>query len=438
MKNTATSDTDRNHATYSRITAPWSVPTLIQSRIASLLGRKSYTVLTTPTDPFVRPARARLIWASNTAQATQRLGLRAALAASVDGVPVKFESANGVPAVRRALDYLYNVDADFDLIGLFDVPSKYGPLGPGEWALNYDLPRAVYPHTGILHTRDPKVASRATSSGLTVVYEDHDEDHNKNFKKLPELQKSAGDKLRIVAIANGVRERLVSQKIPKNKILVLDSGFNSKSLSRNIKQIETTRSGLLARGFKSIVAYTGGLQIERGVEHIVLAAEALPDTLFILLGGTEADQLFVGQSAIGKGLSNVVVAGYMPQADANLIQQSADVVLATRKHDERAAITSPLKFFEYLASGTPVVAANIPAVARLASSPGCAIATYDPRDPATLVDAVRMTQSKFPWMADGYELNRKLSLDYSWEARQIKVLEYIANPNQAIKAQEDQ
>jgi glycosyltransferase involved in cell wall biosynthesis len=64
-----------------------------------------------------------------------------------------------------------------------------------------------------------------------------------------------------------------------------------------------------------------------------------------------------------RGLANVVVHGSVPHRDVPAFLWHADVLLLppSAKHPS-AAWTSPVKLGEYLASGTPIVASDIPAL----------------------------------------------------------------------------
>lgn len=391
-----------------------------------LLGGKKYGIIAVPGDPFVRPARARLIWANNTAQAVQNLGLEALLAADVQSVPVKFESLQGLSSIRRMVTETYNVPATYDMRGIYDMPSKIAKLSPGQWALDYDIPRSVFPYCGLLHTRHPVVLSRALKAGIPCVYEDHDEDHNNAFKKLPELVRAHQNLRVIVAITEAVRERLIKIGIPKDRTIVLDSGVNSQSLVRYKGEATQIRKSLLERGFDHIVVYSGGLQIERGIRHLLNAAVALPKSLFVLFGGNSGDQSLWRSAVVDCALPNVVVPGYVPQRHLLPFQQAADVLVMTREHDERAAITSPLKFFEYLAAGSPIVAASLPAVERYGNA-NLAAAFYNPANPETLPAILSAVMADFPWRPDGYAHNISLAHEFTWEQRQIALFRQLVS-----------
>lgn len=391
--------------------------------IERLLGGKKYGIVSVAGDPFVRHARARLIWANNTAQAVQNLGVPAMLAGQVTRLPVKFESREGLISLRRMMSGTYNLPVDFDLAGLYSFPSKFGKLDEDRWARDYDIPRSVFPYCGLLHTRDPRVMQKALLLGLPCIYEDHDEDHNKGYKGLPDLVARHENLWLIIAITDAVRQRLLEDGIPDDRIMVLDSGFNRMALERDAQDAATLRRRLL-RGWKHLVVYAGGLHEERGIDHLLTAAGRMPDTKFILCGGNKGDQAEWRERAAAAGLGNIVFPGYLPQAEALRFQQAACAVVMTRRDDPRAAITSPLKFFEYLASGTAVVAAQISAITRHVEA-GLAVSTYAPGAPESLADVLRASFRAFPWTPEGYGENTRFASKFTWEERQRAIFDRL-------------
>lgn len=391
--------------------------------IQTSLRGKTYAVVPYSGDPFIRPARARLIWANNTAQAVHNLGVSATLIGSTHGLPQKFEKKGGQTSLRRLIGSLYNVPATYHLHGTYDLPGRYGELSPRKWALNYDLPRYVLPYCSILHTRDPELVERALEVGVEVVYEDHDEDHNLGFDALPQLIEKYPNFRVIIAITEAVKTRLVSSDVPDERILVLDSGFNEASLKRDFETHEKLRKQSL-HGRERLVVYAGGLHEERGIDHLLNAAEEMMDTQFVLCGGNEGDCAFWRKKLREKGVANVRLPGYVRQKEALLLQQAADAVVLTRRHDPRAEITSPLKYFEYLASGTPVVAARIPVVEQH-SAQHLAVTGYDAQYPETLVRALRQSFVAYPRKPDGYAENQAFAQQFTWEERQKHIFRHL-------------
>ena len=113
------------------------------------------------------------------------------------------------------------------------------------------------------------------------------------------------------------------------------------------------------------VGYTGSLYAGRGIELMSELADRLPEIDLHVLGGptSEADLL----RARHDRPSNLHVHGLRPIADAERLQATMDVLLApyssttmTPGGVDTSRWMSPMKVFEYLAAGRPMVCADLP------------------------------------------------------------------------------
>ncbi len=114
------------------------------------------------------------------------------------------------------------------------------------------------------------------------------------------------------------------------------------------------------------VGYVGNLYRGRGVELVVELARALPDVGFELVGGSEAD-LARWRAAGLPG--NLDLHGFVPPAQLGALYADLDVVLLPHpRHGVVGATgasdisrwTSPMKMFEYMASGAAIIASDLP------------------------------------------------------------------------------
>ena len=112
-------------------------------------------------------------------------------------------------------------------------------------------------------------------------------------------------------------------------------------------------------------AYFGHLYPGRGIEIIEQMAEARPRICFLVIGGTEAD---IERRRSSNPLPNLFFLGHRPHSFARGAMAAADVLLMpyqTRvsiglgEHDT-AQWMSPMKMFEYLASGAPIISSDLP------------------------------------------------------------------------------
>lgn len=121
-----------------------------------------------------------------------------------------------------------------------------------------------------------------------------------------------------------------------------------------------------ARGdWSSICAYFGHLYAGRGIEIIEMMADARPSVAFLVFGGTDSD---LAMRRTSNRRSNLYFLGHRPHDFARKAMAAADVLLmpyqtrvsiGVREHDT-ARWMSPMKMFEYLASGVPIISSDLP------------------------------------------------------------------------------
>ena len=112
--------------------------------------------------------------------------------------------------------------------------------------------------------------------------------------------------------------------------------------------------------FKEIVVYAGTLESYQGIDLLI---EAIPlvssqneDIGFIVVGGTDEQVAVFFQQAERLGVGNhVIFTGQVPQSVARAYSQEATILVSPRS----SGTNTPLKIYEQLASGKPLVATAI-------------------------------------------------------------------------------
>ncbi|WP_417708330.1 glycosyltransferase [Roseibium aggregatum] len=381
-------------------------------------------------DDVAARARARSIWAAQSAQATQNLGIDTCLVGGVKKLPFPALKPGFRAKSKRYLAKLYNIEADFDVRILHSNPVEKllpedHPLVTehGEWEFRFEVPRTVLPFAKLVHTRDPRLAAQCLKAGIRVIYEDHDEEFQVAGRpEIAELFESP-HAAAIVAITSEVASRLEEHGVPSQKILVADSGVNRRAFRYCRQRTNTWRKFLLEDRYKHLVSYSGGLQLERGIDQIMETARSSPDTMFAIMGGNKSDNHMWKSFTRSENITNVKYFGFVDQKDVCDIQKACDAVLYTRSHEGRPGVTSPLKMFEYLASGAPIVSAVIPALTHMKNK-DLAITWYDPSDASSLGESLQRCFRDFPRREELYEQNRALAQQFTWEERQKKILTF--------------
>jgi glycosyltransferase involved in cell wall biosynthesis len=168
------------------------------------------------------------------------------------------------------------------------------------------------------------------------------------------------------------------------------------------------------------VLYAGQLYPWKGVDVLVEAMAAVPGARLVIVGGIEgeADTRRIRSLVEAHGLGGrTEMPGPVPQARvADALGRAAVVVVPFLRAGMTERQTSPLKIFEAMAAGRPIVASDLPS-SREVLSDGENALLVPPGDVSALAGALRRV------LADG-DLARRLASAaweaaprYSWDAR---------------------
>ena len=115
------------------------------------------------------------------------------------------------------------------------------------------------------------------------------------------------------------------------------------------------REQLLCDVHRPVIGYFGAIASWFDVELVRYAATERPDYTFVLIGG-----VFDTNVAALERLPNVRLLGQQPYAHMPSYLASFDVCMIPFVVDEITAATDPVKFYEYVTLGKPVVATPMP------------------------------------------------------------------------------
>jgi glycosyltransferase involved in cell wall biosynthesis len=176
-----------------------------------------------------------------------------------------------------------------------------------------------------------------------------------------------------------------------------------------------TRLGLPQGGLMAV--YTGHLYAWKGVDTLAAAARLLPNVEVYVVGGTEAD--ISAYKARWGAVPNLHVVGHRPHAEMPLWQRAADVIVLpnTAKEEISAHYTSPMKLFEYMASGTPIVASDIPSIREVTGDDRAVL--VEPDSPEALASGIRVALSS---MSQKSRLAKEWVMNHTWQERARRIL----------------
>jgi len=166
---------------------------------------------------------------------------------------------------------------------------------------------------------------------------------------------------------------------------------------------------------KKIILYTGHLYDWKGADTLAEAAEFLGDSYEVLfVGGTEKDiETFTKKY---RHIKNVFMLGFKPHAEIPLWQRASDLLVLpnTAKQDISKFYTSPMKLFEYMASGIPILASDIPSISEILNTSNSFLVEPDNPDKlATKIIEIFKSEERFEKAVK----SRSDIEEYSWSKR---------------------
>ncbi len=178
--------------------------------------------------------------------------------------------------------------------------------------------------------------------------------------------------------------------------------------------------------------YVGGLYEGRGLESLFAAVASLPIKLLIVGGRDEREVAAWRERAQSAGAAQARFEGYQPPARVPLYLFAADVLVMpytartlTPSGEDTTAWMSPLKLYEYLAAGRPIVATDLPALRSVLSHEDTALLT-PPDDAAGLRLAMERLLNDSTLAARLAANARAKAKDHTWVGRAKHILELMS------------
>jgi glycosyltransferase involved in cell wall biosynthesis len=227
-----------------------------------------------------------------------------------------------------------------------------------------------------------------------------------------------------VAITAGLRDRLAGLGLPVSRLCVAPDGVDLGRYPGLSRAEARARLGLDPAG--ALVVYTGHLYEWKGAQVMAEAAARLgPSVRGLLVGGLPADVARLRAAAASRGWTNLDLLGQLPPEQAPLYQAAADVLVLpnSARSEISRTYTSPLKLFEYMAAGRPIVASDLPAL-REVLNPGNAL-LVPPDNAEAISEACRHLLSD-PALAERLAGQARRDVaQYTWDARAEHVLSFV-------------
>lgn len=288
----------------------------------------------------------------------------------------------------------------------------------------------------LVYTRLPQTAVFAGWIGMDTIFEIHDLPQGILGPWLFHRFLKARGARRLVVITRALKSDLVKQFSAPDSAPFTVVALDGVDLERyvDLPEPQEARRKLYIDDAGHIkperftVGYTGHLYYGRGAKLLLELATRLPTMTFLLVGGEPQDVDSLRAETEVRGLDNVVLTGFVPNADLPRFQAACDVLImpyqrkvAGSSGGDISRYLSPMKLFEYLACGRAILSSDLPVFREVLSERNAVL--LPPED-------VRAWVTKLEELRDNPEIRAALSSQalhdakcYTWEARAERILE---------------
>jgi glycosyltransferase involved in cell wall biosynthesis len=293
-------------------------------------------------------------------------------------------------------------------------------VGPHRWNIRFDIDKKtlkVYKRRGgVLVTRNLNPAFGEIKD-IQIIYELH----HPPVKPIPREILLSEKILRIVCITKKVADWTAENfgREAAKKTVVAPDAVNLKLFEH-----KNESSG---KHEKFRVGYTGSLYSGRGIDIIITLAEKFRDAEFVIAGGRPKDIRYWKKQ---KRSGNIKFPGCIPPAQVPQLLTSFDCLLMPYQKNCMtidgitctAEFASPLKMFEYMASGRPIISSDLPVFSEvLEAGKNAIVVGSDDIDQwaNALKELMREPMLGKQLAQNAFEKVK----NYTWEKRTAKILE---------------
>jgi glycosyltransferase involved in cell wall biosynthesis len=174
------------------------------------------------------------------------------------------------------------------------------------------------------------------------------------------------------------------------------------------------------------VCYVGGISAIRGIRELVRACALLRSPARLVLAGAFTEPALEAEVTALPGWERVVPHGHLDRAGVRRVLSRAVAGLVTLHPTANHLQAQPVKMFEYMAAGIPVIASRFPLLREVVEGHSCGVCV-DPGDPAAIAAAIDQFVLHPELARRMGENGRRAVLDrYNWMPEARKLVDFYA------------
>lgn len=281
----------------------------------------------------------------------------------------------------------------------------------------------------LIHTWTPQVALLANILKMPYLLELHELPTGHLGPYIyKSILKSKFRKKRFLPITNALRNRYEEEfhiKFLPEEVVISPDGVDIERYT-NLGSASEMRNRLsLPDRFSAV--YTGHLYAGRGMNLLIELAKLLPEINFIWVGGRQNDLDQWHKKIIEIGIQNIILTGFIDNELIPKYQAAGDVLLMPYEKEisgssggNTAEYCSPMKMFEYLAAGRPIISSDLSVLHEVLNTTNAIFC--DSNDPICWKNAI-INLMNFPDIGNNLSKNAiEDAKKYTWNKRCINGL----------------
>ncbi|MFT7405569.1 glycosyltransferase family 4 protein [Zhongshania sp.] len=290
--------------------------------------------------------------------------------------------------------------------------------------------QAINSSADIYHIHDPElifVGLLLRLCGKKVVFDSH-EDVPKQILDKPYFNKPTAF---LVSSAYRVIERLA---IPLfSGVVAATSTIRNKFAIMNSKVIDVNNfptkrgrgvSGSVSTDGKIFVCYVGAISETRGILEIVDAMDLCRSNVYLLLGGKFGVANLKDKVSRRKGWSKVDYLGYLSRDEVDAVLSRSVAGLVTLYPTASYVEALPVKMFEYMNAGIPVISSDFKILTEIVKNVGCGLCV-NPKDPIEIAKAIDcLVENSVEAKEMGLRGKGAIDEVYNWDNEENKLIEF--------------
>ena len=292
----------------------------------------------------------------------------------------------------------------------------------------YTISHATRARGDITFTRDMLVAAISVFLGRYAIYEAHKEPKSFFSRSIMTLL-APHDRLRIVTISNSLSNYYhENYSVPHDRLLTAhDGAFYEDYVQLRNKPKAELRDELSLPLDRVTIVHTGSLYKGGAEKFGLFFLLGHKNLQFIHVGGTNKECKFWQSYYHSRGNYEIAFIPHKPIEVVRKYQVAADFLFyVTTKNNPIYWCTSPLKIFEYMASGNPIIGSNIGSVSEILDETVAFV--FDPDSDQQLIEAFKECLENIPYAKRKSKLALQLAAStFDWKIRARRIVNYCSD-----------